>query len=224
MTTRACQKAGVAQTDHCVGGGGLVEKIPQVQDLDAAGKAANIPEKVRECKTDRKDREASNQADKEVFCLRKKFLKQKKLTNHAMQQARDRQLRKKFHNWEEPTNHEMQQAKNKTVPEKVREPKADRKDRKASNQAGKEVFCLRKKFLKQKELTNHAMQQRKQELLKEIEKQQGGDRKSKGRHRPLDRKTAATDAGLSERQAKQLEVLSMIDKTSEPKHDTQGMR
>ena len=46
MTTRACQKAGVAQTDHCVGGGGLKEKIPEVQDLDAAGKGSKVVEKI----------------------------------------------------------------------------------------------------------------------------------------------------------------------------------
>ena len=69
-----------------------------MQDLDAAGKGATVPEKVRELgRADRKDREASNQADKEVFCFRKKFRKQNQTPA-------------------------MQQAKNKTVPVKVPEP------------------------------------------------------------------------------------------------------
>jgi hypothetical protein len=40
------------------------------------------------------------------------------------------------------------------------------------------------------------------ELLRQIEPQRGGDRKSMGRERPIDRSSAATDAGLSERQRK----------------------
>jgi hypothetical protein len=40
------------------------------------------------------------------------------------------------------------------------------------------------------------------ELLKEVEAKKGGDRKSKDRERPIDRKTAADEAGMSPRQAK----------------------
>ncbi len=40
------------------------------------------------------------------------------------------------------------------------------------------------------------------QLLKQIEPQQGGDRRSKGRCPPLDRKRAASDAGLSDDQRK----------------------
>ena len=66
---------------------GLEEKIPQVQDLDAAGKGSPVVEKIPQLgRADRKDREASNQAGKEVFCFRKKFRKQKQTP--AMQQAR----------------------------------------------------------------------------------------------------------------------------------------
>lgn len=39
-------------------------------------------------------------------------------------------------------------------------------------------------------------------LLKQIPPKKGGDQKSTGRSRPIDRKTAATDAGLSDRQRK----------------------
>lgn len=40
------------------------------------------------------------------------------------------------------------------------------------------------------------------QLLKDVKPARGGDRKSKGRQRPIDRKQAAQDAGLSERQKK----------------------
>jgi hypothetical protein len=61
---------------------------------------------------------------------------------------------------------------------------------------------------KNKDLENMAMRIRARairrcgELLAQVAKQQGGDRKSKGHERPFDRKQAATEAGLSPRQAK----------------------
>lgn len=56
------------------------------------------------------------------------------------------------------------------------------------------------------------------EILKEIEPQRGGDRKSKGRGRPVDRKTAAETAGLSERQRKTSLRLASV-----PKHKREAL-
>ena len=50
------------------------------------------------------------------------------------------------------------------------------------------------------------------ELLGEIEAKRGGGRKSKGRHVPIDRKSAAEDAGLSPDQAKDAIRIASIPK------------